>query len=113
MGVKQLGRGDLGNQNKNLAFAVGSLLLPPLAVFSKGGDLGETGLNLILWCLGVVPGVIHALLVTQTDYRLAPGCGCSSAMAMDRAPVTLMEEARKGKGASQPLLPSSSVAGGA
>ena len=43
-----------------------AILLPPLAVFLKDGAGKSLVINIILWILGVIPGVIHALwLVTK------------------------------------------------
>jgi len=40
-----------------------AILLPPVAVFLKTGAGKDLVINIILYILGVVPGVIHALWV--------------------------------------------------
>ncbi|MGY0219049.1 YqaE/Pmp3 family membrane protein [Endozoicomonadaceae bacterium StTr2] len=42
-----------------------AILLPPLAVLFCGKPV-QAILNLILWLLGIVPGVIHALFVVNS-----------------------------------------------
>ncbi len=95
---KTLGRGDLNSPGKNFCFAVASVVFPPLAVLVKTGDGGEAAINTLLWFLGVLPGICHALLMTQTDARYAPMC-CGSKAALDRAPIQQIDAAL----ASRPL----------
>lgn len=40
-----------------------AILLPPLAVGLKAGVGGALILNIILWLLFYIPGLIHALIV--------------------------------------------------
>jgi len=43
-----------------------AIFLPPVAVFLKSGVGKDLFINIILWVLGIVPGMIHALwLVTK------------------------------------------------
>ena len=88
-----LGRGDLKSSYKNFSFAVCSVILPPLAVFIKTGDGAESGINVLLWCLGVLPGVCHSLLVTQTNIRYSPLCAPRGELALNQAPVVRIEQA--------------------
>lgn len=49
-----------------------AIVLPPVAVLSCG-KLGQAILNLLLWLCGIVPGIIHAILVVgsyQADKRM-------------------------------------------
>ncbi len=49
--------------NKVLQVIV-ALFIPPLAVYMKKGTIDNTfWLNLVLWFLGGVPGILHALYV--------------------------------------------------
>ena len=50
------------DQNKLLLVII-AILLPPLAVGLKAGFGGTFVLNLILWILFYIPGLIHALIV--------------------------------------------------
>lgn len=50
------------DQNKLLMVII-AILLPPLAVGLKAGFGGAFVLNLILWILFYIPGLIHALIV--------------------------------------------------
>lgn len=50
------------DQNKLLMVII-AILLPPLAVGLKAGFGGTFVLNLILWILFYIPGLIHALIV--------------------------------------------------
>ena len=45
-----------------------AILLPPVAVLSCGRIL-QTFLNILLWILGIVPGVIHACLIVNQYYQ--------------------------------------------
>ena len=48
-----------------------AILLPPVAVLLCGKPF-QALLNLVLWVLGIIPGVIHAILVVsshQADQR--------------------------------------------
>ncbi len=40
-----------------------AIFIPPLAVFLKVGLGLHFWLNILLWILGVVPGIIHAIWV--------------------------------------------------
>ena len=40
-----------------------AILLPPISVFLKKGAGMSLLINIVLWILGVIPGVIHALWV--------------------------------------------------
>jgi uncharacterized membrane protein YqaE (UPF0057 family) len=43
-----------------------AIFLPPVAVFLKSGVGKDLLINIVLWVLGIVPGMIHALwLVTK------------------------------------------------
>lgn len=49
-----------------------ALLLPPVAVLMVGKPI-QAVLNLLLWILGVIPGVVHAILVvneSKADRRM-------------------------------------------
>lgn len=48
--------------NKVLLIVI-AILLPPLAVGLKTGVGGALILNIILWLLFYIPGLIHALIV--------------------------------------------------
>lgn len=50
------------NENQLLLVII-AILLPPLAVGLKAGFGGAFILNLILWLLFYIPGLIHALIV--------------------------------------------------
>jgi len=41
------------------------ILLPPVGVAMKGGSGSALILNLILCCMGYVPGIIHALVISD------------------------------------------------
>lgn len=50
-----------------------AILLPPVAVLMCGKPV-QALLNVVLWICGIIPGIIHALLVvssTQADRRTA------------------------------------------
>ena len=52
----------MATSNKILLIIL-AILLPPVAVFlKKGADLNLV-INIVLWLLGVLPGIIHALWV--------------------------------------------------
>ena len=40
-----------------------AILLPPLAVFLSVGIGLHFWINIVLWILGIIPGVIHALYI--------------------------------------------------
>lgn len=42
------------------------IVFPPLALLIRG-KLGSVLLNLVLWCLGGIPGIIHAILVISSQ----------------------------------------------
>ena len=44
-----------------------AIILPPVAVFICGKPI-QSLLNLFLWCLFIVPGVLHAILVVN-EYK--------------------------------------------
>lgn len=50
------------NEN-TLLLVIVAILLPPLAVGLKSGFGGAFILNIILWLLFYIPGLIHALIV--------------------------------------------------
>ncbi len=53
-----------GNADTNkLLLIIIAILLPPLAVGLKAGVGGALILNIILWLLFYIPGLIHALIV--------------------------------------------------
>ena len=41
-----------------------AILLPPIAVLMTGKPL-QALLNLVLWCFGFIPAIIHAILVVK------------------------------------------------
>jgi len=47
----------------NLIWSIVAVILSPLAVFCYRGCGWTFFLNVLLWCLGVIPGFIHALFV--------------------------------------------------
>lgn len=40
-----------------------AILLPPIGVFAEVGCTSQLLLNILLTCLGYIPGIIHALYV--------------------------------------------------
>jgi uncharacterized membrane protein YqaE (UPF0057 family) len=52
---------DLNEQK--LLLVIIAILLPPLAVGLKEGIGGHFILNILLWILGILPGILHALYV--------------------------------------------------
>lgn len=50
-------------QTNTLLMVIIAILLPPLAVFLKRGMGGSFIINIILWLLFYLPGLIHALYV--------------------------------------------------
>ncbi|MBY0113470.1 MAG: YqaE/Pmp3 family membrane protein [Phycisphaerales bacterium] len=46
-----------------LLLVIIAILLPPLAVYLKTKSLGMTLLCVLLWCLGLIPGLLMALWV--------------------------------------------------
>lgn len=40
-----------------------AIIVPPVAVYLKSGANKQLVINIILWILGVIPGVVHALWV--------------------------------------------------
>ncbi len=40
-----------------------ALFVPPLAMFFHAGLTKHFWINIVLWCLGLVPGIIHAFIV--------------------------------------------------
>ena len=53
---------NAGEMNKLLLVII-AILLPPLAVGLKEGVGGQLVLNIILWLLFYIPGLLHALWV--------------------------------------------------
>ncbi|SFU71172.1 YqaE/Pmp3 family membrane protein [Alicyclobacillus macrosporangiidus] len=45
-----------------------AIVLPPVAVLFCGKPLSAL-LNLILWCFGLIPGIVHALFVVKSFYE--------------------------------------------
>ncbi len=41
-----------------------SVLVPPVAVFLQRGVGADLVINVVLWILGAVPGIVHALYIT-------------------------------------------------
>lgn len=52
----------MASANKVLLIIL-AILLPPVAVFLKKGGGMDLVINIVLWILGVLPGIIHALWV--------------------------------------------------
>lgn len=52
----------MASANKVLLIIL-AILLPPVAVFLKKGAGMDLGINIVLWILGVLPGIIHALWI--------------------------------------------------
>ncbi|MCW8963583.1 MAG: YqaE/Pmp3 family membrane protein [Gammaproteobacteria bacterium] len=52
----------MASANKILLIIL-AILLPPVAVFLKKGAGMDLLINIVLWILGVIPGIIHALWV--------------------------------------------------
>ena len=50
-------------QMSKLLLVIIAILLPPLAVGLKAGVGGHLFLNIILWLLFYIPGLLHALYV--------------------------------------------------
>ncbi|MFG0285117.1 MAG: YqaE/Pmp3 family membrane protein [Phycisphaerales bacterium JB039] len=50
-------------QTNKLLLVIIAILLPPLAVGLKAGFGGHFILNIILWLLFYIPGLLHALYV--------------------------------------------------
>lgn len=46
-----------------------AILLPPLAAFLQVGLSFHFLLNIILWILGVLPGMVHALWLVAKDAK--------------------------------------------
>ncbi len=53
----------MGATESKLLLVIIAILLPPLAVGLKEGVGGQLFLNIILWLLFYVPGLLHALWV--------------------------------------------------
>jgi len=114
LGAPTLGRGDLKSPYKNYSFALLSILLPPVAVFIKTGDGAETGINTLLWCLGLLPGMCHSLLITQTDIRYSPICSPTGELALNQAPIVRVDQAlANSTGAAGPAAATSAAAAAA
>jgi uncharacterized membrane protein YqaE (UPF0057 family) len=52
----------MASGNKMLLILL-AIFLPPVAVFLKKGADINLLINIVLWVLGVIPGIIHALWV--------------------------------------------------
>jgi uncharacterized membrane protein YqaE (UPF0057 family) len=50
-----------------------AIILPPLGVFLETGCSGDLLLNIILTCLGYIPGILHALYVPGLLMPLSVG----------------------------------------
>ncbi|KAF8630998.1 hypothetical protein AX15_002689 [Amanita polypyramis BW_CC] len=48
------------NSSGNVLLYILALFIPPLAVFLKNGIGSDFWINILLWILGWIPGVIHA-----------------------------------------------------
>ncbi|ORY33476.1 hypothetical protein BCR39DRAFT_520346 [Naematelia encephala] len=45
-----------------------ALFIPPIAVFAKRGVGSDLFINILLWILGWIPGVLHAwYIITKTE----------------------------------------------
>lgn len=53
------------------------------------------------WCLGVIPAVVHSLLVTFTDTR----CSCAPELAIDPTPGQLMTRSGRDARAAATMAP--------
>lgn len=49
--------------------AIICILLPPLAVIDKG--CGAILIVTVLWCMGIIPGIVGALIVCYQEDRFA------------------------------------------
>ena len=87
---KRMGRGELGGRKTNVGLAILSVFIPPLAVALRTGDGCETLINFGLFLCGYLPGLVHALLITQTDARCNT---CTNALAVEDAPAQAMARA--------------------
>ena len=67
---KMMGRGQLENRPHNVLYNLLSVFVPPLAVAFKSGDACETLINIGLTILGYFPGLVHAMVVVNSDARL-------------------------------------------
>lgn len=56
---------DAGTQK--LLLVIIAVLLPPLAVGLKAGVGGALVLNIVLWLLFYIPGLLHALYVVLSE----------------------------------------------
>ena len=70
-------------------YVVASILIPPLAVAIKTGDPCETLINCGWWVCGLVPAMVHAVMVSFGDTR----CSCVPETAMAVPPGQRIEEA--------------------
>ena len=52
----------MASSNKILLIIL-AIFLPPVGVFLKKGADINLLLNIVLWILGVIPGIIHALWI--------------------------------------------------
>ena len=48
---------------QKLLLVIIAILLPPLAVGLKEGVGGQLILNILLWCLFLLPGILHAVYI--------------------------------------------------
>ncbi|MFO0874628.1 MAG: YqaE/Pmp3 family membrane protein [Phycisphaerales bacterium] len=55
------------DDTNKLLYVIIAILLPPLAVGLRRGFGLQLLLNIVLWLLGWIPGVIHALWIVLKD----------------------------------------------
>ena len=53
-----------------LIIVILNIVLPPIAVYIKYGANKKLLINIILTCLGWIPGVIHAFIINDEYVRL-------------------------------------------
>jgi uncharacterized membrane protein YqaE (UPF0057 family) len=70
-------------------YLASSILVPPLAVAIKTGDPCETLISFGWWTLGLIPGIVHAVMVSFGDTR----CSCAPGASMAVPPGQRIEEA--------------------
>jgi uncharacterized membrane protein YqaE (UPF0057 family) len=64
-----------GKEANAAAVVVCDICLPPVGVALATRNPLETVINFGLWCLGIIPGVAHALIVSFSDARCSKTCG--------------------------------------
>ncbi|KZT51526.1 UPF0057-domain-containing protein [Calocera cornea HHB12733] len=52
-----------------------AIFVPPAAVFFKRGIAADFWINILLWILGWIPGVLHAWWIISKYERPAAGAG--------------------------------------